>query len=270
VTVLAVVVAGLAAAVATGGRPNLVQARLRAPALVARRDRHEPRGVSLRVRTAVAVAGGLVAGLMIGGLEVAVPAGLAAGLVVMTRFRARMRRQVRGTETEVLQACLLLAAELRSGAHPHQAVVVAAAEWPDLLGTVARRSEAGAEVSAALREAAIRPGRSALSGVAAGWEVSERTGAALSDMLTAVADSLRAEATARREADAQLSSVRVTARLLAFLPVGTLVLFSGGDGGALRFLISNPYGLACLGAAAVLVAVGLWWIDRLVRAATSR
>jgi tight adherence protein B len=125
-------------------------------------------------------------------------------------------------------------------------------------------------VSVALREAAAGPGRSALAAVAAGWVVSERTGAALAEVLTAVAVSLRAEATARREALAQLSSVRATARLLAFLPVGTLLLLSGDDGGPLRFLLGTPFGLACLGGATVLVAAGLWWIDRLARTATSR
>jgi tight adherence protein B len=107
-----------------------------------------------------------------------------------------------------------------------------------------------------------------MSAVAAGWQVSERTGAALAVVLTAVADALRADAAARREADAQLSTVRVTARLLAILPVGSLVLLSGGDLAVLRFLVDSPVGLACLGGAVVLVAAGLWWVDRLVRSAT--
>jgi tight adherence protein B len=60
----------------------------------------------------------------------------------------------------------------------------------------------------------------------------------------------------------------VTARLLAILPVGSLVLLSGGDLAVVRFLVDSPVGLACLGGAVVLVAAGLWWVDRLVRSAT--
>jgi hypothetical protein len=46
------------------------------------------------------------------------------------------------------------------------------------------------------------------------------------------------------------------------------VLLSGGDLAVLRFLVDSPVGLACLGGAVVLVAAGLWWVDRLVRSAT--
>jgi tight adherence protein B len=61
--------------------------------------------------------------------------------------------------------------------------------------------------------------------------------------------------------------VRATSWLLALLPVGTLLLLSGGGGAPLRFLTGSPYGLACLGTAAALVGLGLWWIDRLARSA---
>jgi tight adherence protein B len=273
VKVLAVAVAGLAGAVAIGGRPSLVRTRLAASAgphgvRADLRRRRGPRGVSARVQAAAAVTAGVLAGLVVSGPGLAVLAGLAAGLFVATRFRTSSTRRHHSTEAAVSEACLLLAAELRSGAHPRHAVSVVGAEWPDLFGAVARRADVDGEVSAALREAASGPGRSALATVAAAWEVSERTGAALSDVLTAVADSLRADSAARREAEAQLSSVRVTARLLAVLPVGTLLLLSG-DGAALRFLLGTPPGLACLGGTTVLMATGLWWIDRLVRPATT-
>jgi tight adherence protein B len=86
-------------------------------------------------------------------------------------------------------------------------------------------------------------------------------------VLVAVADSLRADAAVRREAESQLAAVRATSWLLALLPVGTLLLLSGGGGAPLRFLTGSPYGLACLGTAAALVGLGLWWIDRLARSA---
>lgn len=267
--VLAIAVAGTAAAVATSGRPSLARIRLATsggPDGV-RADRRRWRGLrggSARAQAAAAVTSGVLAGLVVGGPGLAVLAGLAAGLFVAARFRTSNTRRHRSTEAAVSEACLLLAAELRSGAHPRHAVSVVGAEWPDLFGVVARRADVGGEVSLALREAASGPGRAALATVAAGWEVSERTGAALSDVLTAVADSLRSDSAARREAEAQLSSVRVTARLLAALPVGTLLLLSG-DGAALRFLFGTLPGLACLGGATVLMATGLWWIDRLAR-----
>jgi tight adherence protein B len=148
-----------------------------------------------------------------------------------------------------------------------QALAIVAADWPSLFGAVARRAAVGDDVPVALRAASTMPGCGALAGVAAGWEVSERTGAALSDVIVAVADSLRGEAAVRREADAQLATVRATSRLLAVLPVGTLLLLSGGGGSAMDFLLGSWVGLACLSVAAALVGSGMWWIRVLARSA---
>jgi tight adherence protein B len=273
-------VAGLAAALAAGRRPNVFKARL-APRSVSGgvrtwlAGRGGTRGGSnsglaggpTRLPAVIAVAIGSMTGLLVGG---AVLAALVAGVavfVIIMRGRMVAARRGRERETMLTEACIALAADLRSGIHPRQALRVVASEWPDLFGPAAARAEVGGDVTSALR-AVAGPDKSAMSAVAAGWQVSERTGAALAVVLTAVADSLRADAAARREADAQLSTVRVTARLLAVLPVGSLVLLSGGDLRAIRFLISAPSGLACLGAAVVLVGAGLWWVDRLVRSAT--
>ena len=189
--------------------------------------------------------------------------GLFAGL----RRRATSARDQRRRHGEVAEACLLLASILRSGVGARQALETAAAQWPDLLAAAAGRAAIGGDVPAALRDASTTPGYGALAGVAAGWEVSERTGATLSDVLVAVADSLRGEAAVGREADAQLATVRATSRLLALLPVGTLLLLSGGSSAATDFLLGSPAGIACMAAAASLVGCGVWWIRRLARSA---
>jgi tight adherence protein B len=187
--------------------------------------------------------------------------------IVALRRRAISARDRRRRHGEVAEACLLLASILRSGVGTRPALETAAAEWPDLLGAAARRAAIGGDVPAALRDASTRPGCGALAGVAAGWEVSERTGAALSHVLVAVADALRSEAAVGREADAQLATVRATSRLLALLPVGTLLLLSGGSGAATDFLLGTPLGIGCMAAAASLVGCGVWWVRRLARTA---
>lgn len=222
---LAVLVAGAAAAAVTGGRPDLLRARLGPPG------------------------GGRTGAGRVG-----------------RNVRIR-RRQPQHQEADVVEACLALSAELRSGVPVPRALAAAAQEWPALLGPAAGRSAIGGDVAAALRESAERPGAGALRAVAAGWTVTELTGAPLSRVLVAVADSLRAEAAVRREADAQLAMVRTTSRLLAALPFGTLLLLSGGDGAAVGFLVGSPYGWACLGAALLFVGAGMWWVNRLARSA---
>lgn len=258
---LAVVLGGLAAVVWVG-RPSLLQARL------GRRDAHRTAAWRRLSPRTLLVADALAAGA--GGLAVVGPAGMVAGLLAVPlgrsslhRRRGRQARQRR--ETDVAEGCVALAGELASGVPPARALSAVAAEWPDLFGPAAGRAALGGDPSAALRTTGALPGAGALRAVAAAWEVSERTGAALSSVLVAVADSVRAEATVRREADAQLASVRATARLMACLPVATLLLFSAGDGDALGFLTGTPVGLACLAGAALFVASGVFWVDRVSR-----
>jgi tight adherence protein B len=205
--------------------------------------------------------------VLVGGVPLGVTAAAIVAIGTASRRWTSDARRARDRERVVCAACLALTAELRSGAHPLHALRMAATEWPDPFAAAMRQAEIGGDVAAALR-AAAGPGRSALHAVAAGWQVSERTGAALADVLTAVGDSLRADAAARREADAQLATVRVTARLLAVLPVVSLVLLTGGNLEAVRFLVGTSAGVACLAIAVALVGAGLWWVDRLARSAT--
>jgi tight adherence protein B len=232
--VLAILLAASAAALAFGGRPSLLASRL-GPR---QRGGHDLSRAFAALRP--------IAGL---------------------RRRVTAARDRRRRQSEVAEACLLLASTLRTGVAARQALETAAAEWPDVFGPAARGAAIGGDVPVALRDAALKPGCGALAGVAAGWEVSERTGASLSHVIVAVADSLRGEAAVRREADAQLSTVRATSRLLALLPVGTLLLLSGGNGTAMDFLLGSPFGVASVIVAAALVGSGLWWIHRLTKSA---
>lgn len=270
ITAMAACSAALAVMLVAGGRPDLLAARLgrserRTSAETAKFIAGLPRGVQvLAAALAGAAAGSVVAGL--GGLlagALAVPAGL-IGLVRHLSRRTRRRR-----EGDVEEACLALAGELGSGVPPRQALFVVAREWPELFAAASGRVAIGGDPAATLRESAQQPGAEALTAVAAAWEVSERTGAGLASVLVAVAESLRAEAAVRREADSQLASVRATSRLMALLPLATLVLFSAGDGEALTFLTRTSYGLICLASAAVFIAAGLFWVDRTARSVRS-
>jgi tight adherence protein B len=191
--------------------------------------------------------------------------GSAAGIATV---RARRRTAERLGSVEVTEACLALVGELRTGQPPSEALTSAARAFPTLLGPAAARSRLGGDVPGALRAAADRPGAGALVAVAAAWSVCDRTGAGLADVLTSVADSLRADEAVRREAAGQLSSVRATTRLLAVLPVVTLLAVSGGGGRPLAFLLGHPVGVACLTAGGSLTVVGLVWVERMVRSVT--
>lgn len=186
---------------------------------------------------------------------------------VLQRLRRKARRADRSDA--ISEACVIMAAELAAGRPPPLALHAAAQEWPELFTLPAGHARIGQSAGPALRQAATTPGAESLVAVAAAWEVSERTGARLADTLLSVADCLRDEAAIRREVQAQLSTVRVTARLMAVLPLGTLGLFSLGNGGEpLAFLVTTPYGLGCLAAATTFISLGIAWVERTSRKAT--
>lgn len=262
---LTAVAAGLSAVAVflfASGRTNLVRVRLL--------PRRTPREASRHLVPAAVLVGGAIVGGLLGG-----PVGAAAGLAVLpigrlVRQRRARKQESRRTQAAVADACISLAADVDSGRSPILALDSAAAEWPALFAMAAGRAAIGGDIPDALRQSVRHSGATAMPAIAAAWQVSEQTGAGLSDALICVGDALRDEAATAREAESQLASVRVTARLMAFLPIGTLGLFSASnDGEPLDFLLHTPPGLGCLVGAFGLVAAGLWWVERLTGRATA-
>ena len=155
--------------------------------------------------------------------------------------------------------------ELRAGQPPLAALARAAEVWPELAPVVSA-ARLGADVPAALRARARLPGAEGLTELAAAWQVSQRSGAALTRALGQVVESARARRLASHLVRSELASARATARLVALLPVGTLAMSAGIGGDPWAFLTAHPVGLACLAAGTALVFAGLAWIDRIAGA----
>lgn len=185
-------------------------------------------------------------------------AGAAFGWWLVTRRRSREQALTRAAR--VLEACELLAAELAAGLPPGRALARAAAAEP-LLGRAAAAERLGADVVAALRDTAGRPGAAGLARLAAAWELAETIGQPLAPAVRSAAATLRRQLATDRVVAAELASARATARLLALLPVLALVL--GGTSGTWGFLLGSPAGIACLAVGVGLGAVGLAWIERI-------
>lgn len=174
----------------------------------------------------------------------------------------------------VPQLCFALAAEMRSGRTPAEALERAVATMPaelahDLRGVVSA-SRTGGDTAGALREVAPRAGADGLYRLAACWQVGSGSGAGFAVAVERLAESLRSEERHRQEITARLAGPRSTARLLAALPV--LGLFMSATMGMRPFdvLFGSAYGLTCLGAGVGLEAAGIVWTRRLARRAEQR
>ena len=195
-------------------------------------------------------------------LGVAVVVLVAGSGALHLRARERLRREAARTRAAVVEVGEALVGELRAGRDVETALVRAAAPWPPF-GAVARAAALGAGVPAALRRLAGEPGAEGLRDLAVAWEVAARTGGGLGDVLTQVVDSGRCVHEDLRTVGTELASARATARLMVLLPVVTLGLAAGTGSAPWRLLVSEPLGVACLGAGTALALAGLLWIDRI-------
>jgi tight adherence protein B len=211
-----------------------------------------------------------------GGLALAfvVPATvIAAGAMVtatgLLRHRRRVRRRRRAAESVALQAALdVLVGELRVGAHPVAAFVVAADEVDGAvsasLRAVAARARLGADVAEGMRSVARQsPLPAHWERLAVYWQLAQTHGLAIAALMqTAQRDVVERERFSAR-VDSGLAGARTTAAVLAGLPVVGVVLGQLLGADPVGFLLSDGAGGWLLVIGVALACVGLLWSDRI-------
>ncbi|MCW2570421.1 MAG: hypothetical protein JWO88_479 [Frankiales bacterium] len=203
-------------------------------------------------------------------LPLAVLAGIAVALVPRSQARRRQELDAVRERSRALDALSLLAAELRVGRPPADALAVAAevAAGParDALAAAATAARLGGDVVTALSV-----GGSAVTDVlrALGvcWQVCSEAGSGLAAAIQRLEEGLRAAEAQRRATAAELAGPRATAQLLAVLPLLGVGLASALGAHPVRLLFHTALGLACLAAALILDALGVVWTRRLVATA---
>lgn len=265
---IAEVTAALAAGAATAST-----VRSGSPALLRRRlgdacARPLP-GVRRRrwlVATATLVAAPAVAFLLTGDrlnlIVLAATGGIVVYAVVALRRRTGRRAVRHRRQTETIEVCDAIVAELNAGIPPPRALSHVASDWP-VLAPAARTAELGGDVARALQDLAREPGRAAFGQLGAAWQISVRSGAGLADVLDRLTVALRDEDEARQEVTASLGAPRATARVLAVLPFLGLTLGAGIGGDPVAVLLETMLGAVCLLAGSSLALAGLFWVEHI-------
>jgi tight adherence protein B len=219
---------------------------------------------------AVALLAALVCAALAGvaGAELPLPLvafGAAGGWALQREVRRRGAERIRERRAAtVVEVCEGIAADLRAGLPPVAALGSAAGEWREFR-PVLDAARLGGDIPAALRELAERPGAASLRSVAAAWVVAHRSGAGLAGAVELAARAMREDRATVRVVETELASARATAKLLAGLPLGVLLLGRGTGGDPFHFLLSTTPGLVCLGSGLALMWAGLAWIERIAR-----
>jgi tight adherence protein B len=178
-------------------------------------------------------------------------------------LHAESRRALQSRE-QVAHACSVLAAQVRAGRVPGDALQLAAEDCP-ILADSGRVLRLGGDVVSVWRTAASKPGCSGLLQLSRSWQIAFQTGAPLASALEQVADTLRDDQEIRALVAAELAAPRATGKIMAVLPFCGLGLGYVIGGDPLEFLMGGPYGWACLFGGVTLAAAGVLWIDRLAR-----
>jgi tight adherence protein B len=118
------------------------------------------------------------------------------------------------------------------------------------------------------REAAERSASSALQAAAEGWAMSERHGAPVVDVLDALVGALRDRMRTDAAVETALAAPRATARLLAVLPLGGVVLGELVGVHPLAVLIGTGAGRVTGMLGLVATLGGRLWMRRLVASVT--
>lgn len=185
------------------------------------------------------------------------------------RLRVPFRRRSRVTTETVVELIEALRDELAAGTSLRPAFERSVASTGhDVVPQALAVCRMGGDVPEALREEA--GGEQLLVSLAALWQVSEGSGAAMAAALDRLIDGARDAARLKRTVAGELAAPRASARVLALLPlVGIgMALVSGAN--PLGFLFTTPAGLACVALAAVFEAAGVMWMRRLVRGIESQ
>ena len=211
------------------------------------------------------IGGGFLAGGVAGavvGAAAAVALGTAARLLALRQARRAAGRR----RTEVARGCAAIAAQVRVGRVPSEALAAAATDWP-VLSHADHVRLLGGDVPDALLSQAARPGCTGLADLARAWRLAVETGAPMAGVLDQVALALRRDEAMQRTVAAELAGPRATGKVMAVLPFCGLGMGYLLGGRPIEFLLGGPVGWTCLLGGVVLACAGVLWVARLARVA---
>lgn len=197
---------------------------------------------------------------------------LAAAVLVVTgglRYRRGRRHRQGMDEGRQLETAIdVLVGELRVGAHPAKAFVVAADETAgpvaDSCRAVAARARLGADVTAGLRSVAETSALSAQwDRLAMCWELASEHGLPMSTLMRAAQSDIVEQQRFSGHVTSAMAGARATAAILAGLPILSVLFGQLIGANTVAFLLAGHAGGWLLVVGVTLVCSGLLWSDRI-------
>jgi tight adherence protein B len=224
----------------------------------------------LLVHIGVVLAAGLV-GLLVGGGNILIGLlfllpGAFAPPMYLSFKASRRRKQFDTALPEVLQ---LLSGALSAGLSLAQAVDTVSTEGPQPIASEFKRVLVEARLGVGIEDAfdavAERFQSKDFAWVVMAIRIQRQVGGNLAELLTTVSETMRERQYLRRQVNALAAEGKLSALILAALPpmVFVFVMFTRGD--YMRPLFSTGIGLMMLIGGTVWLAIGIFWMSRLVK-----
>lgn len=222
----------------------------------------------------IAVAGatilaGIVGSVALGGVGAGLLAAVVVAVVPVLLLQRKSRVLGERADRQLPDVLGQLAASLRSGHSLNQAVEAAGEQADAPLGPqltrVIAETRVGRSLDDALAAMAERVGSTDLRWTVRAMMIQSRTGGKLSDVLDVLAEFMRDREEVRREVRALTADGRISALVLGSLPFVVLGALLVTSRDYLTPLVTEPLGFAMIGGAAVLMAIGMVWIRKIVR-----
>ena len=199
-----------------------------------------------------------------------IPLGVVLGMLGTWGYR-RIRTWLRKRRFEegLPDALQLVIGSLRSGFSLPQALAAVVREASDPISTEFGRALAetrlGAELEDALDRVVSRTDSEDLSWAVMAIRIQREVGGNLAEVLLTTVQTMRERAQLRRQVRTLTAEGRLSAYILIGLPIGVggWLFLTRGD--YMRPLYADPIGVVMLGAAGLLVAIGSYYISRLVK-----
>ena len=234
----------------------------------------EAAGVSLR--SGEFVVASAVAALVFGVVGAAILRNAFLALIVAAvgaAFPTILLRSALGKRADHLREQLpdvltIMASSLRAGHSFMQALDTVAKEIAQPAATEFQRVVAeirlGRPAEDALEALAERVGSADFMWAVLAVNIQREVGGNLAEILDNVADTLRERATLRRQIQVLTAEGRLSAWVLALLPVGIALYMTAANPHYIGLLVTTNIGRVMLGAGLILMGLGIYWMRRIV------
>lgn len=234
----------------------------------------EAAGVSLRsgefvvASVGAAIVGALIGAAVLQNLILALVIGAAAAAGPTMALRIALKRRSEKLREQLPDVLTIMASSLRAGHSFLQSLDTVAKEISQPAASEFQRVVAeirlGRGAEDAMESMADRVGSSDFKWAVLAVNIQREVGGNLAEILDNVADTLRERATIRRQIRVLTSEGRLSAWVLGLLPVGIALYMFAVNPEYIELLYTTTIGIVMLIVAFCLLAVGVFWMRKIV------